>query len=66
MTGPRYGELQVTSPFSFLRGASLAEEFFGTAALMGMEAVAVTDRNTLSGIVRPGRPPRSPDYRSAR
>lgn len=52
MTGPRYAELQVTSPFSFLRGASSAEELFATAALMGIEALAVTDRNTLSGIVR--------------
>ena len=52
MTGPRYAELQVTSPFSFLRGASSAEEPFATAAMMGIEAFAVTDRNTLSGIVR--------------
>ncbi|TBN37715.1 DNA polymerase III subunit alpha [Paracoccus subflavus] len=51
-TGPRYAELQVTSPFSFLRGASSAEELFATAAMMGIEALAVTDRNTLSGIVR--------------
>ncbi|WP_128254148.1 error-prone DNA polymerase [Falsirhodobacter deserti] len=48
----RYAELQVTSHFSFLRGASSAEELFATAALMGMTALAVTDRNTLSGIVR--------------
>ena len=52
MTGPRYAELQVTSPFSFLRGASSAEELFATAAMMGIEALAVTDRNTLAGIVR--------------
>ncbi|WP_306752383.1 error-prone DNA polymerase [Paracoccus actinidiae] len=52
MTAPRYAELQVTSPFSFLRGASSAEELFATAAMMGIEALAVTDRNTLSGIVR--------------
>ncbi|VDS10567.1 Error-prone DNA polymerase [Paracoccus haematequi] len=52
MTGPRYAELQVTSQFSFLRGASSAEELFATAALMGIEALAVTDRNSLAGIVR--------------
>ncbi|MGN7871783.1 error-prone DNA polymerase [Paracoccus sp. 22332] len=52
MTGPRYAELQVTSQFSFLRGASSAEELFVTAALMGIEALAVTDRNSLAGIVR--------------
>ncbi len=47
-----YAELQVTSQFSFLRGTSSAEELFATAACMGMEALAVTDCNTLSGIVR--------------
>ena len=48
----RYAELQVTSHFSFLRGASSAEELFTTAAQMGIEALAVADRNTLAGIVR--------------
>ncbi|WP_265502009.1 error-prone DNA polymerase [Paracoccus beibuensis] len=47
-----YAELQVTSHFSFLRGASSAEELFATAALMGIGALAVTDRNSLAGIVR--------------
>lgn len=48
----RYAELQVTSHFSFLRGASSAADLFATAATMGIEALAVTDRNTLAGIVR--------------
>ncbi|WP_223252192.1 PHP domain-containing protein [Paracoccus mutanolyticus] len=48
----RYAELQVTSPFSFLRGASSAEALFATAAALGIEALAVTDRNSLAGIVR--------------
>ncbi|MGN6097311.1 MAG: error-prone DNA polymerase [Bosea sp. (in: a-proteobacteria)] len=48
----RYAELQVTSHFSFLRGASSAEELFATAAALGIEAVAVADRNSLAGIVR--------------
>ncbi|WP_306752959.1 PHP domain-containing protein [Paracoccus actinidiae] len=52
MTSPHYADLQVTSPFSFLRGASSAEELFATAAMMGIDALAVTDRNSLSGIVR--------------
>ncbi|TJZ82891.1 error-prone DNA polymerase [Paracoccus hibiscisoli] len=47
-----YAELQVTSQFSFLRGASSAEELFATAALLGIRAMAVTDRNSLAGIVR--------------
>ncbi|WP_137113928.1 error-prone DNA polymerase [Mesorhizobium sp. GR13] len=49
---PRYAELQVTSHFSFLRGASSCEELFAQAALQGIEALAVVDRNSLAGIVR--------------
>lgn len=52
MSGPRYAELQVTSHFSFLRGASSCEELFATAALMCIEALAIVDRNSLAGIVR--------------
>ncbi|MFD2440974.1 PHP domain-containing protein [Paracoccus kondratievae] len=52
MSAPAYAELQVTSHFSFLRGASSAEELFAAAAAMGIDALAVTDRNTLAGIVR--------------
>lgn len=52
MTTPRYAELQVTSHFSFLRGASSAEELFSQAALLGIEALGVVDRNSLAGIVR--------------
>ncbi len=52
MNAPRYAELQVTTQFSFLRGASTAEELFASAATMGIEALAVVDRNTLAGIVR--------------
>jgi error-prone DNA polymerase len=43
MTGPRYAELQVTSHFSFLRGASSCEELFAQASLLGIEALAVWD-----------------------
>ena len=48
----RYAELQVTSHFSFLRGASSCEELFAHAALLGIEALAIADRNSLAGIVR--------------
>jgi error-prone DNA polymerase len=48
----RYAELQVTSHFSFLRGASSCEELFAQAAYLGIEALAVTDRNSLAGIIR--------------
>ena len=49
---PRYAELQVTSHFSFLRGASSCEELFAQAVYLGIEALAITDRNSLAGIVR--------------
>src|SRR5262252_7538841 len=48
----RYVELQCTSHFSFLRGASSCEELFEQAAKLGIEALAVVDRNSLAGIVR--------------
>ena len=47
-----YTELQVTSNFSFLRGASHPEELVQQAAAHGHSALALTDRNTLAGIVR--------------
>jgi error-prone DNA polymerase len=45
-------ELQVMSNFSFLRGASHPHEPAHTAAELGHRAIAVTDRNTLVGMVR--------------
>ncbi|CAN5295536.1 hypothetical protein BH10PSE4_BH10PSE4_35730 [soil metagenome] len=47
-----YAELQTTSNFSFLRGASQAWELMETAEGLGLSAVGVTDRNTLAGVVR--------------
>jgi error-prone DNA polymerase len=47
-----YAELQVTTNFSFLRGAAHPEELAATAAALGHRAVAVTDRNSLAGVVR--------------
>ncbi|ALL14535.1 error-prone DNA polymerase [Caulobacter henricii] len=49
---PAYAELQVTSNFSFLRGASHARELMPTAQGLGLAAVGIVDRNTLSGVVR--------------
>lgn len=48
----KYTELQVTSNFTFLRGGSHPEELVEQAALLGYNAIAITDRNTLAGIVR--------------
>lgn len=52
---PRYAELQVTSHFSFLRGASSSDELFLTARALGIDALAVVDRNSLAGIVQAHR-----------
>ncbi|HLO36921.1 MAG TPA: error-prone DNA polymerase [Lacibacter sp.] len=48
----RYVELQVTSNFSFLRGASHPEELVEQATAYGYKKIAITDRNSLAGIVR--------------
>jgi error-prone DNA polymerase len=50
MTG--YAELQITSNFSFLRGGSHPEELVLRAHELGLAALALTDRNTLAGVVR--------------
>ena len=47
-----YAELQVTSNFDFLRGASHPEELAVRAASLGLKAIAITDCNTLAGVVR--------------
>jgi error-prone DNA polymerase len=52
MSTARYAELQCTSHFSFLRGASSCDELFAEAERLGIEALAITDRNSLAGIVR--------------
>jgi error-prone DNA polymerase len=49
---PAYAELAATSCFDFLRGASRPEEMAQTACAFGYSALAVTDRNTLAGVVR--------------
>ena len=48
----RYAELDVTTNFSFLRGGSHPEELVATAKALGLDAIAVTDSNTLAGVVR--------------
>jgi error-prone DNA polymerase len=47
-----YVELGVSSPFSFLRGASDAIELVQTALALGYDAIGIADRNTLAGVVR--------------
>ena len=47
-----YAELQCTTNFCFLRGASHPEELVTQAKHLGLAALGLTDRNTLAGIVR--------------
>ncbi len=50
---PAYVELAITSCFSFLQGASRPEELTETALDLGYSGFAITDINTLAGVVRP-------------
>lgn len=57
MLGPRvqaheYAELCVTTNFTFLTGASHPEELVMRAAELGLSALAITDQNSLAGVVR--------------
>ncbi|WP_421460846.1 error-prone DNA polymerase [Agrobacterium tumefaciens] len=52
MSTPRYAELQVTTHFSFLRGASSCDELFEQAKNLGIEALGIVDRNSLAAIPR--------------
>ncbi|MFP6588166.1 MAG: PHP domain-containing protein, partial [Pirellulaceae bacterium] len=47
-----YAELHCKSSFSFLQGASSADQLVQRAVRLGYTALAITDRNTLAGIVR--------------
>jgi error-prone DNA polymerase len=47
-----WSELQVTTHYSFLRGASAPCDLFRAAAAMGMTSLAITDRNSVAGVVR--------------
>ncbi len=47
-----YAELQITTNFSFLSGGSHPAELVVTAEALGLAAIAITDRNSLAGVVR--------------
>ncbi|HEU4607245.1 MAG TPA: PHP domain-containing protein, partial [Chitinophagaceae bacterium] len=59
----QYTELQVTTNFSFLKGGSHPEEMVEQAVLLGYKEIAITDRNTLAGIVRAHIAARGKDIR---
>ncbi|MFN7804178.1 MAG: error-prone DNA polymerase [Planctomycetaceae bacterium] len=47
-----YAELHCKSNFSFLEGASHPDELVARSVELGLSALAITDRNTLAGVVR--------------
>src|SRR5476649_661886 len=49
---PAYAELFCLSNFSFLQGASHAEELVARAQQLGYSALAITDECSLAGVVR--------------
>jgi len=49
---PQYAELAAATNFSFLKGASHADEMVLTAAGLGLGALGIADRNTCAGLVR--------------
>jgi error-prone DNA polymerase len=51
-SAPPYAELVCATNFSFLEGASHAEDLVERAAGAGLHALAVADRHTLAGVVR--------------
>ena len=48
----RYAELHCRTNYSFLEGASHPDELVQRAAELGLDALAITDRNSLAGVVR--------------
>ncbi len=52
MNHENYAELCVTTNFTFLTGASHPEELIMRAAELELTAIAITDRNSMAGVVR--------------
>src|SRR5947207_7348017 len=50
--GIPYAEVHCKTNFSFLEGASHPDELVCRAAELGYEALAITDRHSLAGVVR--------------
>ncbi len=48
----RYAELHCRTNFSFLEGASHSDELIARAAELRLTALAITDRNSVAGVVR--------------
>ncbi|MEL6478332.1 MAG: error-prone DNA polymerase [Pseudomonadota bacterium] len=52
MSNMSYAALTCHSNFTFLTGASHPEELVEAAAALGLSAIAITDRNSVAGVVR--------------
>ena len=52
MNAPAFAELAAASNFSFLQGASSAQEMVLAALLLDYTGVGLADRNTVAGVVR--------------
>lgn len=50
--GPGFAELHTLSNYSFLHGASHPEELVREAAVLGYQAIAITDECSLAGVVK--------------
>ena len=48
----KFVELDITSNFTFLTGGSHPEEYADRAASFGMDSFAISDVNSVAGIVR--------------
>lgn len=49
---PAYAELSAATGYSFLRGASHADELVLTAKALGHAGIGIADRNSVAGVVR--------------
>ncbi|QLF68762.1 error-prone DNA polymerase [Peteryoungia desertarenae] len=52
MSTPEFFEIGLKSNFSFLEGASHAEDLVRTALSLGLSGIGLADRNTVAGVVR--------------
>jgi error-prone DNA polymerase len=52
MRDARYAELVAATNFSFLRGASPAEEMLLASLVVGQNGLGIADRNSVAGVVR--------------
>ena len=52
---PRFAELVAATHYSFLDGASPAEDMVKRAIVLGLDGLGIADRNTVAGVVRAHR-----------